>query len=317
MLVLAAYRPQDRHTWDSLVKESPYATFQHQRDYIEYHKTRWIDASFFLKKGEELIAAIPGNSKENQLYSHQGLSFGGVLWRKGLSMEEKVTYIEDLPSLLSQAGFSSFHWKEVPSLFCDERHIPMPNALLKKVNKGYFIPNDLDLNSIRKKRRLLKKAEKAALAITWDDDLAKFWQEIVQPIFREKFGSKPVHSLQEILQLKAHFPQHIQLVTVYQEKTLLGGIVLFCQGQWWHTQYTCGSSEGLLMGAIDLLMWQILNSAQNQGKTVSLGTALDDQGHFKASLAEWKKSWGALEIPWASFYIDLLNSAKPADEAIS
>ena len=53
---------------------------------MEYHSDRFEDFSLMVYDKSELIALLPLNIIENKVYSHQGLSYGGLIVKTNLSL---------------------------------------------------------------------------------------------------------------------------------------------------------------------------------------------------------------------------------------
>ena len=73
------YSSQRKVAWDDFVKRSKNATFLFFRDYMDYHADRFQDASLLIYRGDSLVALLPGNLLDTIFYSHQGLTYGGLL----------------------------------------------------------------------------------------------------------------------------------------------------------------------------------------------------------------------------------------------
>ena len=58
------------------------STFLFHRDFMDYHQDRFDDYSLLIFKKEKLIAVFPANKIDEILYSHQGLSYGGLVFYK-------------------------------------------------------------------------------------------------------------------------------------------------------------------------------------------------------------------------------------------
>ena len=54
---------------------------------MEYHNDRFEDFSLMVYKNGKLIALLPANKKDNIVYSHQGLSYGGVVYMKDVKFK--------------------------------------------------------------------------------------------------------------------------------------------------------------------------------------------------------------------------------------
>ena len=65
------------------------------RDYMDYHSERFKDNSFLFYKNNSLVAVLPANINDSILYSHQGLTYGGLIQSYKLSTKD-VLEIFDL-----------------------------------------------------------------------------------------------------------------------------------------------------------------------------------------------------------------------------
>ena len=56
-----------------------------------------------------------------------------------------------------------------------------------------------------------RKGLERGLEIRLDNDFKTFWTEVLTPMLKERFQTKPVHSLEEIEQLHSFFPRVFDL----------------------------------------------------------------------------------------------------------
>lgn len=49
---------------------------------MDYHADRFQDASLMIYRKGQLYALLPANRLNNILYSHQGLTYGGLITKK-------------------------------------------------------------------------------------------------------------------------------------------------------------------------------------------------------------------------------------------
>ena len=47
---------------------------------MDYHSEKFSDYSLLIYKGKKLISLLPANFKNDQLFSHSGLSYGGFIF---------------------------------------------------------------------------------------------------------------------------------------------------------------------------------------------------------------------------------------------
>ena len=78
---IVEYSSTHKNDWDKFVEIGEINSFLFKRDFIEYHKNRFIDNSLIIYLDEKIIAIFPANLDENKsINSHQGLSYGGILF---------------------------------------------------------------------------------------------------------------------------------------------------------------------------------------------------------------------------------------------
>ena len=82
MIHIVRYTADKKAEWDSFVRESKNGTFLFMRDYMEYHADRFDDYSLMYYKGDKLLSLLPANRKGETLWSHQGLTYGGLVLNK-------------------------------------------------------------------------------------------------------------------------------------------------------------------------------------------------------------------------------------------
>ena len=62
-----------------LRRESKQGTFLFNRSYMDYHADRFHDCSLMVYRKDRLYALLPANRVDTTLYSHQGLTYGGLI----------------------------------------------------------------------------------------------------------------------------------------------------------------------------------------------------------------------------------------------
>ena len=76
------YQQEDYMLWNAFVSKAKNATFLFHRDFMDYHKERFEDASllvFETERPDQIVGLLPANRLADTVYSHQGLSYGGLL----------------------------------------------------------------------------------------------------------------------------------------------------------------------------------------------------------------------------------------------
>ncbi len=154
-----------------------------------------------------------------------------------------------------------------------------------------------------RKRRNIKKAEKAGLEISTSSNLAEFWEILTENLF-QIHEAKPVHSLAEITSLISKFPENIKLYTSEKNGKILAGTLLFISKKAVHTQYLINSPEGRNYGALDFLIAQLVIKYSKTHKYFSLGTSFEEKTQtVNQTLQEWKEGFGAVGFPHFTYEV--------------
>ncbi|HEX3102196.1 MAG TPA: hypothetical protein VHQ01_10405, partial [Pyrinomonadaceae bacterium] len=59
--MIESYQPARKAEWDSFIERSKNGTFLFFRDYMDYHRDRFSDASFMISYRGELLGLLPAN----------------------------------------------------------------------------------------------------------------------------------------------------------------------------------------------------------------------------------------------------------------
>ena len=73
------YSPDYERMWNEFVIASKTGVFFFHRNYMDYHSHRFKDHSLLFFYKNQLLSMLPANSSGDTLYSHQGLTFGGMI----------------------------------------------------------------------------------------------------------------------------------------------------------------------------------------------------------------------------------------------
>ena len=85
------------------------------RKFIGYHGDRFKDASLLVYKNEKLIAVFPANSDGQTIYSHQGLSYGGLVLPKHIKLSDAFGCFYRTIEILRSKWVSKSHHQATPS----------------------------------------------------------------------------------------------------------------------------------------------------------------------------------------------------------
>lgn len=293
------YTSHDYLTWNNFIDQAKNATFLFHRDFMEYHQDRFEDHSLIVEDEKGWMAVLPANKVDNVLYSHQGLTYGGLVLKETVKLEKVILIFKTLLQELHLNGFNSLVIKELPfiysSSFSDDWKYCMFLVEAKLLRRDTLsvidLGNEIKLTSGRKEG--VKRGVKNELTIK-EEGFSAFWNSILIPNLQEKHQTKPVHSLSEIELLKSRFPSQIRQFNVYKNEELVGGTTIFESKKVAHAQYISANSFKNEYGTLDFLHHHLITKVFQQKCYFDFGVSNENGGHnLNGGLSYWKESFGA------------------------
>jgi len=278
---------------------------------MDYHIDRFEDHSLMIYKGDKLVALLPANVKDNIVYSHQGLSYGGVVLVSEIKMKDSLEIFKVLLLYLHDQNFKQLYIKPIPSFYTTQ--LSEETTYFMFLLKAQLIRRDtlsvIDYKSrftISKNRKEgVKRSNRLDLEIKEVSDFKDFWNSILIPNLNSKHGVNPVHSLEEITQLKASFPSNIRQFNVYKDKKIVAGATVFETKQVAHTQYISGNAENNLLGSLDFLHFHLIKDIFSKKAYFDFGNSNLNNGlKINEGLLYWKEGFGARTITQDFYVID-------------
>lgn len=308
------YCPLKSGAWNSFVSSSKNATFLFHRDFMEYHQDRFEDFSLMVYKNEKLVALLPANKVEDELHSHQGLTYGGLVLPKNIRFENVLKCFEMLLGFLHEQNIHTLYLKELPTIY---HQIPAEEiAYLIFILNGKLVRKDtLSVIGLQNKlpfskSRLegIKRTNNHGLSIRNDDDFKTFWKKILKPNLSKKHDANPVHSLEEILYLKEKFPKNIKQFNVYHGNKIVAGATIFETKTVAHCQYISGNDDKNSLGSLDGLHDYLINTVYTNKRYFDFGISNENDGrNINAGLQFWKEGFGARTMTQDFYKIDTKN----------
>lgn len=308
------YQPIFKEEWNHFTSISNQDTFLFHRDFMDYHSDRFQDYSLMIFKKDKLVALLPANRIGNEVYSHHGLSYGGLIYEKNLKSEEIIETFKAILKFLNENDIARFILKEIPNIYL---HNTTNNPLTylcfktqaKLVRTDMHSVVDLQFKSYSNSRKEgLKRGQKHNLIVKETDSFDDFWNTILIPNLKSKHGVEPVHSLEEIGLLKSRFPKNIRQFNVFYNDELVGGTTIFETENVAHCQYISGNSDKNELGSLDFLHIHLLDNVYMDKKYFSFGTSNIESGQkINKGLQFWKEGFGARSITQAFYNIETEN----------
>lgn len=276
------YIPADYPRWNDFISQAGNATFLFHRDFMEYHQDRFEDHSLIIEDEKNWVAVLPANRVENVIHSHQGLTYGGLVFKEDLGGNTVIILLASLLDYLKRNHFKTFFVKPILSFYCHKIFTGIECLLIHK--KAELYRKDMNLTISFKENYTVSKSKlkhfrrvaALGLEIRQDNDFRAFWSEVLEQRLLEKHNAKPIHSVDEIMYLHSKFPENIKQYNVYFEGEIIAGITLFIFKNGVKSQYGATTAVGEKMRALDFLFITLIHGYQDKMAFFDMGTVAEN-----------------------------------------
>ena len=299
-IVIERYRASDQLEWEQFVRKSEIDTILFRRSFMDYHKDRFEDYSAICRDAQSsrVIGLFPANlANENEIISHQGLTFGGVICHD-LKTEKFFAMISQIVQFYRENGLKSIKIKLPPSIVNPRYdgmvkyalHHHQFQLLSRDLSSAIDLSCPVKLNSGKKGN--IKKAQSQHISIDENVPVSEAY-DLICASLRERYDTVPTHSFDELSALLRDNDRSIYLIGARNTAHSLCAVsVVFVSEKTVHTQYLAASAEGRSSGALDFLIFKLATELYSQFSYVSLGTS-SEAGGINAGLMLSKEGLGA------------------------
>ena len=321
MITVKVYQKENRNAWNAFNTKSRNGLFIFDRSYLEYHSDRYSDFSLMFYDRDQLIGLLPANRSGSTLYSHAGLTFGGIVSDSRLTSVKMLEIFQVLTSFLLQHDFVNVIYKAIPYIFHDFEAQEDLYAIVK--SGGQLIRRDLSsvinfqsrIPFSKSKKHGTKKAIKAGLKVHHSNEFDKFMRILEQAVL--KHGARPTHTLEEISLLARNFQNNIRLFAAYEGNDMLAGVLVYMYRSVAHTQYMAATDKGREVGALDLIINVLIEEVFTTYKYFSFGISTEQNGlYLNKGLVSQKEMFGARAIVHDFYDLNLKQALFSLNENI-
>ncbi len=309
------YEPSCRQEWDSFIAASRNGTFLFLRGYMDYHANRFRDFSLMAYHGGKLCAVLPAHIDRDVLYSHRGLTYGGVVFDGRMTAWMMMELFGEIIRFV-RSSVRAVRWvyHPVPYIYANYPSEEDLYALFRF--GGWLVERKIStvipagaacrFNTFRRRKYLVNRALREGLTVLQDEDFAAFWS-VLENNLRERHQARPVHSLEEILLLHAGFPENIVLHRVCDsDGNTVAGCVMYLTRNVAHVQYIGSTEEGRARGAVDLLFYHLLHEVYADVRYFDMGTSVEEGGRvLNKGLIFQKEGFGGRAVMYDTYEMDL------------
>lgn len=304
------YRAGMAEAWNAFNAGAVNGHFLFDRGFMDYHADRFSDASLVVESAAATAALLPLNRVGDEAWSHQGLTFGGLV-HDAIGTAAALEALEACAAHLKSEGARTLVYKVQPWIY---PVAPAQEDLYWLFRRGAeLVRRDvtaaIDYRSrgrvSGRRQRGARKAVKAGLAFGRSQAWAPFWR-LLEEVLAERHGASPVHSLAEIQLLAARFADEIALFTAEAAGETVAGVVMFRSRFVAHAQYIAASAAGRETGALDGLFERLIELHAATHRWFDFGISNTDQGRtLNEGLIRQKEEFGASAVAHDTYRVSL------------
>ncbi|MCM1378215.1 MAG: GNAT family N-acetyltransferase [Clostridium sp.] len=316
-LSIIRYSPDNSSLWDEFASCARNSSLLALRGYMDYHSDRFEDCSLMAFKGNSLVAILPANVRGDILYSHQGLTFGGwILPPRHLDGADILEIFRAAIAFCRDMGMKSIVYKPVPTLYHRQPSQEDIYALQRlggsmtgcNLSETIRLNDNPGFNTLRRRtlRKALKDTTMEMVEVGSDDLRLQSFYRLLSSCLEERFGARPVHSLEELRLLRGRFPENIRIFGIRQMGTMEfeAGICIYAWKGVAHCQYIATTERGRRENLLTMLVWKLLEIFQDY-RYFDFGTSNETDGSLNEGLLRQKASFGASGITFPTWQLNL------------
>lgn len=310
---IVRYQAGFEEQWNRFVTASRNGTFLFDRRFMDYHSDRFHDHSLMFFGGNDLLAVLPANivREERRLESHGGLTYGGLVYGEAMTQIACIEALAALRSWCGNAGIAKIAYKCIPHIYAKQPSEEDRYALFAAGARRYRcdvltvvrLDNPIAMQ-FRRMRAIRKALATPGLHVGPADRWDEFWL-ILAAQLAERFGVKPVHTVEEIRRLAGRFPANIHLTCATVDERMHAGVVTFRCGPVIHAQYIASDAFAREHGLLDAVFEHLLQSTADTATYFDFGISTEKDGTWlNEGLAQYKEGFGGRSIVHEFFEID-------------
>jgi predicted N-acyltransferase len=312
MFTLHQYINQNESRWDQFVSSGNNGTLFHLRKFINYHpKDRFQDHSILIEKKQNLFSVLPAAELivdgKRILVSHPGSTVGSFVVPENLSIADAMSMSEALVTYVKENNFSGIRITLPPTLYQRRLSNYMDFSFFKQgftyskrdVTSILFLEDSLDKNLAKFKSshlRAVRNAQEKGVNVRQSNDFDSFYN-ILEQNLKIRHGVSPTHTLAELKNIHALFPDRINLFAAFVKGVMVAGVVNFVVNDHVVLAFYISHDEAYQeFRAVNLLFYSIFDWAIQQGfKIYDFGTfTVNEEPNM--GLGRFKENFGASGI---------------------
>jgi len=298
-----------RPVWDATVRRARARHFLFERDYMDYHSDRHADGSLLVLYDGRPLGALPASRTGDEVISHGGLTFGGLLSSSSLTTKRAINALEAILAALSLDGVQRLVYKPMPHHYHvvpaeeDLYALQALGARLVQRDVSAAIPPSDPPPYSSERRRAVRRGHDAGLEIGESDRIEEFMM-LVAEVLDKRHGLTPVHTPAEMRLLFDRFRGQIRLFVANSDEEVVAGTLVYETPMVAHAQYIANGPRGRELCAGDALIDHLLRGVYRE-KWFDFGISNDARG-LNPGLMRNKEGFGARAVVHDRYALELV-----------
>lgn len=314
MITIQRYTEEHKDSWNAFVKTAKNPLFMFDRNYMDYHKDRFEDYSLMFFSDDKLIALLPLNIKDNEVFSHGGLTFGSFIVSNDMKQHTMNECFDVLLSFLKEQSVKAITLKPTPWIYHlqpaeeDLYSLYTHSAQLLKVEPSTVIDLNNPLKMPKGRKAQISRARREGVGIVecFDEEDFNTFIDLENEVLSEHHDTKAVHTGTELYLLHSRFPELVHLYAAGYEGRMIAGAVVFEYPTLVHTQYLAANDTARRIGALDLTINHVKETFKDTKQWLDFGISSENNGlYLNEGLISQKESFGGRTVVYTAWKITL------------
>ena len=301
MISVIRYNDSHFNIWNDFNSKSKNHLFMFDRNYMDYHKDRFIDHSLMFYDDNKLIALLPLSVHGDVVISHGGLTYGGFITGEKMKQHTMNDCFFVLRSYLKENGFTKIRYKCIPHIYSnqsaeeDRFALFLNNAELETIDVSTYVNLNDPYKMPKGRKAQVSRAKREGVVIKELCNIEDFdrFIELENEVLQTRHDVTAAHSGKELKLLHDRFPNNIKLIVAELNNELIAGTVIYIYDNVVHTQYMASNEIARQIGGLDLIIKSIIDYFADKKLWLDFGISTEHgRIYLNEGLCSQKESFG-------------------------
>lgn len=313
-IIIKRYSPDMAEQWNAFCAASKTPLFMFNRNYMDYHQDRFADHSLLFYADDELIALLPANEKDQVLFSHGGLTYGGLITNTNFKQHISNDCFSALVAYAKENNIQKILYKCIPHIFHVQPAEEATYSLflfggrLLKVESATVLNLKAPLKMPKGRKAQISRAKREGVVVQELCRKADYEAFIAleNEVLQQHHGATAVHTADELYLLHQRFPENIRIFGAFIDNVLIAGTVIYEYGHLVHTQYLAANDTARTIGALDLVISTVMERYRESKQWLDFGISTENGGRvLNEGLIAQKEGFGGRTNVYVTWELDI------------